>query len=72
MLFKKFLKRILNKERVCDKCNSFSDNNFLCFRCQEYIDYTELKKQKEIEAKGELKRRNWIEIRDEFLKNKNG
>ena len=70
MWFEKTLKRF-RKNSVCNKCNAPIQGNLLCEQCKEYVDAMEIKRKKEVEAKEELKRRSWIQTRDDFLKNKN-
>ena len=71
MWFKKLTQRFFKRNSICNKCNSPTQGKVYCDKCQEYIDCMELKKNEEINAKEELKRRNWIRTRNEFLNNKN-
>ena len=71
MWFEKILKKF-RRNSICDKCNAPSQGNKLCEKCQEYVDYVEMKKKNDIQVKKELKRRSWIKTRDEFLNNENG
>lgn len=72
MGFKKIFIKVFRKNLSCEKCNCVSNGNLLCEKCQEYIDDMEIKKEGEVQAKEDLRRRNWIEVRDKFLENKNG
>jgi len=72
MWFKKLLIKLVKKSPICYKCNSPSNGDIMCEKCQEYLDDIELKKQEDIKAKEALKIRSWIKTRDEFLDKKNG
>ena len=70
-LFNK-VRDILKKNNVCPKCNCETYGEKFCLKCSEYVRIVEKQKALEVEAKEDLKRRNWIKLRDEFLKNQNG
>lgn len=72
MWFKKFLIRLFKRKYNCDKCNYLVIGNILCEKCQEFVDYTEIKRENEIKAKKQLERRTWIINRDRILADKNG
>ena len=72
MTFFKKIKDIFRKNYVCHKCGDLTDGKDLCEKCTKYFEVTKRQKVLEICAKEEMKRRNWIKIRDDFLKNQDG
>ena len=66
------IKRFFKRNKVCPKCDAETYGKKFCIKCQEYIMITEEQKNKDIKAKDDLRRRNWIRVRDEFLKEVNG
>lgn len=69
---KNFLKRISKGNLVCTKCNSNSYGKDLCSKCQRYFDHVEEKTRLDEKMKADLKRRNWIRIRDDLLEELDG
>ena len=63
---------IFKKNYICPKCNGETYGEEFCKECTQYVRIVDKQKKLEIEAKEDLKRRNWIKIRDEFLNNQNG
>ncbi len=72
MWFNKLLWELFKRNSICDKCGSPSKGNLFCERCKEYLDNIERKNKEEENAKKELRRRNWIKKREEFLNDKDG
>jgi hypothetical protein len=72
MWFQKYFQKIFKRNSICNKCNSPSNGKPLCEKCQEYVDYVNMKNEEEAKNKEELKRRSWVKIRDDFLNSKNG
>jgi len=66
------IKNLFEKTEVCPKCHDATGGERLCFNCREYNRIIEKQKKREAEAKEDLKRRNWIRIRDEFLETEDG
>lgn len=64
------IRSFFKRNYVCPKCNSPTYGKLLCVKCNEYVRIVDEQKKSEIEAKEELKRRNWVKIRDDFLKKK--
>lgn len=63
---------VFQKNYVCYKCDSSTYGEKLCSKCNEYVRIVEAQRKLEIEAKEDLKRRNWIRIRDDFLDSQDG
>lgn len=64
-----------NWDRHCIKCKIIIPRNKIsnkCQACRDYIYKIKLKQEEEIKLKEDLTRRNWIRLRDEFLKLEDG
>ncbi len=72
MDLKKLFLKIIRRKINCVKCDSPSLCKKYCKKCQEYNSLLKEKREKEILAKDDLKRRSWIESRDLFLTNQHG
>ena len=69
--FKKIMKRF-QKNYICPRCNELTYGNELCLLCTKYENITQRQQMMDAKAKDELKRRDWIRHRNEFLENNDG